>query len=236
MPRITKEKFKTYEGVFDGFTLRNLFELSGRGFFDELESPIALGKEAQVFSARKGEGRIAIKIYRLETCDFNKMYDFLAEDARYSGVAKNKRKVIFAWTQREFRNLLKAREAGIRVPVPIHFQDNLLLEEFIGDEYPAPKLKDASFRGKRKAYEDIVKAVGRLYRAGLVHGDLSEFNILYHGGPVIIDWSQAVPTTSYRAKELLVRDIGNVQRFFAKLRLNLPKTSEELAKSMRERR
>ena len=89
------------------------------GHIDGLESPISVGKESNVFSAKKGNDRVIVKIYRLETCDFNRMYDYIKYDRRYVTLRKQKRKVIFAWAQREYRNLLKAREAGINVPTAI---------------------------------------------------------------------------------------------------------------------
>ena len=114
---MTKEKFKTYEGVFDNFTLRTLFELSSKGHFEDLESPISIGKESNVFTALNKQGkRFIIKIYRLETCDFNRLYEYIQTDPRFLGLKKQRRKVIFAWCQREYRNLLNARDAHAPAP------------------------------------------------------------------------------------------------------------------------
>ena len=71
-----KEKFKTWGDVFDQFTQKTVYKLISRGHFEGLESPISIGKESNVFSAVKKDGtRVIAKIYRLETCDFNKMYE-----------------------------------------------------------------------------------------------------------------------------------------------------------------
>ena len=114
-----KEAFKTYDGVFDRFTFHTLFKLATQGHFDEgTLSPVKIGKESNVFSAKKGKKKIIIKIYRLETCDFGKMYDYIRFDPRFFDVRKRRRLVIFSWVQKEFRNLLKAREAHVRVPTP----------------------------------------------------------------------------------------------------------------------
>ncbi|MFT4304627.1 MAG: serine protein kinase RIO, partial [Candidatus Woesearchaeota archaeon] len=78
MAKITREKFKTYGNVFDEFTLRNLFKLNSQGYFEDFLTPIALGKESNVFSAIRKDGKkVIVKIYRLENCDFNKMYDYI---------------------------------------------------------------------------------------------------------------------------------------------------------------
>jgi len=157
---MVKEEFKTYEGVFDNFTLRTIFELSSKGYFEDLESPISIGKESNVFSALTREKRrVIVKIYRLETTDFNKMYSYIRTDPRFTGLKKQRRKIIFAWCQREYRNLLKAREAGVSAPFPIAFKNNVLIEEFIGNQDPAskitrspPKKKQGIFRPHRQEY------------------------------------------------------------------------------------
>ena len=95
MTKITREKFKTYGGVFDEFTNRTLFRLITRGHIEGLQSPISIGKEAQVFSAlTKNNKKVAVKIYRLETCDFNRMYEYIRTDPRFDNLKKQRRKVI----------------------------------------------------------------------------------------------------------------------------------------------
>jgi RIO kinase 1 len=228
------EKFKTYGNVFDQFTIRNLFELSSKGHFLELKSPIFIGKEANIFTADKEDGGlIIVKIYRLETCDFNRMYDYIKYDARYLNLKAKRREIIFNWAQREFRNLMKAREAGVRVPLPIMCRDNILLMELIGRDEPAPKVKDTYPSNPQKFIKTTIEYMKKLYRAGLVHGDLSEFNILnLNEQPVFIDMSQGTVTKSINAEELLVRDIKNIARFAKKLGLKIDeeKTLKEIKK------
>jgi RIO kinase 1 len=219
MAKITREKFKTWGNVFDNFTRRNLFELASKGHFEELKSPISTGKEANVFSAETGDGgQIVVKIYRLETCDFNRMYDYIKYDARYVNLKAKRREIIFSWAQREFRNLLKAREAGVRVPLPIVCKHNILLMEHIGKKEAAPKLKDAHPDDAEKFFSKVIDYMKKMWKAGLVHGDLSEFNILNENEkPVFIDISQGTVTQSINAEELLQRDIKNMCRFFKKI-------------------
>ncbi len=217
---VTKEKFKTYNDVFDNFTNRNLFKLSSQGHFDHLESPLFIGKESNVFTAVKGSKRVIVKIYRLETCDFNRMYDYIKYDPRYLGLKKHKRKVIFAWAQREYRNILKAREAGVRVPAPYTCLYNIIVMELIGNKTVSPMLKNL-FPDKKeeasKMFSDVIAGMKKLYQAGLVHADLSAFNILNKDNrPVFIDFSQAAPFNSPRGMEFLKRDVKNICTFFRK--------------------
>ena len=218
MPNRMQEKFKTYNDVFDLHAERILFKLISQGHFDGLIGPVSIGKEANIFVAQKGDKKVIVKIYRLETCDFNKMYDYIRYDTRYVGLKRKRRKIIFTWCQREFGNLMKAREAEIKVPMPIAFKDNILVMEFIGDENAAPKVKDLRPKDPDKFYKLMVEDMKKLHKAGLVHGDLSEFNILnYKGKPCMIDMSQASPLDSSNAEDLLNRDIKNIVRFFSKL-------------------
>ena len=147
---VTREKFKTYKNVFDNFTDRNIFKLSSQGHFDQMGSPLFIGKESNVFTALKDNKQVIVKIYRLETCDFNRMYDYIKYDPRYLGLKKQRRKIIFAWTQREYRNLMKAREAGVRVPTPYTCLYNILVMELIGHDSASPMLKNSMPSTKEK--------------------------------------------------------------------------------------
>jgi RIO kinase 1 len=218
MPRESREEWKTYKNVFDQAALLNLEKLRSEGHFDELQSPIALGKEANIFTASKGEDTIIVKIYRLENCNFNQMYRYIAPDPRFAGLKKRRRLVIFSWVQREYRNLLKAREV-VRVPKPIAIKDNILVMEFIGrDNELAPMLKNAKPKNPKDFFERTIKGIKALYGIGLVHADLSEFNLLnFEEEPVFIDLSQATTTEHPQAKEFLERDVHNIVKFFKKL-------------------
>src|SRR3989344_4884366 len=219
-----KEEHKVWGNVFDQFTQRTVYKLITQGHFEGLESPISIGKESNVFSALKKDGtRLIVKIYRLETCDFNRMYDYIKEDPRYPKIKKAKRSIIFSWAQREYRNLLKAREANVSVPTPFTFSNNVLVLEFIGEDgYIAPKLKDAVPKNPKEFFDKIIINMKKLHKANLVHADLSAFNILnYNEKPVFIDFSQCTTLESSRANEYLERDIRNVCNFFKKIDLNV---------------
>ena len=220
-----REEWKVYGNVFSQHSKAILFQMSSQGHFEELESTIKVGKEANVFSAKtKHDDRIIVKIYRLENCNFGKMYDYLNQDPRYTSLKKKTRLIVFAWTQREYKNLLLARQV-IKVPKPIVFKDNILLMEFIGDESPAPELKDSPPKNPKKFYKKIIDNIKKLFDIGLIHGDLSPFNILnYNEEPIFIDFSQATMKTAGNAKELILRDLKNINHHFRKF---FPITEED---------
>ena len=219
----SREIWKTYNDVFDNFTIGNLETLSAQGHYDEIITSLAQGKEAHVFLARtKDDDIVAIKIYRLQNCDFNKMYHYISQDPRYNVPRGSKRRIIFEWTRREYRNLQKAREC-ITVPTPYVLKHNIIVMQYIMDgEHPAPKLKDADIEDPQQLYEDVLEQMKRLFEQGIIHGDLSGFNILLsHGQPIFIDFSQSTTTRSLHAKELLERDISNIQSFFKRKGVNV---------------
>ncbi len=213
-----KDKFKAYENVFDESTLRGLHKLSSQGYFDELVSPIKIGKEANVFTARRGNEKVVIKIYRT-SANFKKMYEYMNPDPRFTGLKRNQMNIIFTWAKKEFRNLLKARSVGVRVPTPYAVYKNILVMEHIGKNEAAPQLNKCHPSSPKKFYETLIKNVVALYKkAGLVHADLSAFNLLNDdGNPVIIDLSHAVAPNYPNVVELLERDFRNLALYFKKL-------------------
>lgn len=226
MAKESSERFKTYAHVFDEFTNDNLYKLIRQHGLQGLLGQINMGKEASIFIAmNKDDEPVIVKIYSIQTVDFLKMWEYISNDPRYPAVKNNRRKVIFAWAQREYRNLLKAREAMVAVPTPIAQRFNIIIMEFVGvvdgdTYYPARMLKDAPPKDPERFFSLIIDDMRKLYRAGIVHADLSAFNILNHDErPVFIDMSQATLQKSPHAEEFLVRDVRNMCSHFAKLRL-----------------
>lgn len=231
----SKDKFETYKNVFDEKTRIALFKLGSQGYFEELKSPISIGKESNVFSAiRKDGALVCVKIYRINTCDFRRMYNYIAQDPRFRGLQKKRRQIIRAWAQREYRNLLVAREAGADVPTPYAVKENVLVMEFIGNKEAAPRLKDKEPENPKKFMQGLAKNIKLFYKAGFIHGDLSEYNILnYNNKAVIIDLSHGIKADYPNALELLERDIKNLQRYFTKhnVKIDVKKLLSEVRKN-----
>jgi RIO kinase 1 len=209
---------KVRDDVFDEVTLIALYKLVHKKLISAIGGPISTGKEANVFYGERNGRGLAIKIYRIQTANFKAMTEYLAGDRRFSSVRGTRKGLIFAWTKKEFSNLARAHDAGIPAPEPLAFDRNILLMEFLGqDEMPYPQLRNADVEDYGAVYREILGYVERLYReARLVHADLSEYNILYHEKPYLIDMGQAVTLDHPRASAFLVRDIKNLNRYFSR--------------------
>jgi RIO kinase 1 len=215
------DDFKVREEVFDEYSLKALYRLASSGLIQALGGVISTGKEANVFHALGTDEReLAIKIYRIKTSDFTTMQDYILGDYRFARVRRTKKDVVFAWTKKEFRNLARALKAHVRVPEPLKYRQNVLVMEFIGlDGVAFPLLKEAihSLENIEEMYQTTIEFIKRLYAdAGLVHADLSEYNILVddQSRPVFIDMGQSVLTEHPRSQEFLRRDVSNVIKFF----------------------
>ena len=212
------DQLKVRDDVFDEYTLLGLYKLLSRGWLTAMAGPISTGKEANVYLAERDGSPVAVKIYLTRTANFKKMQDYIAGDRRFINIGKSRRDVIFAWTRKEYSNLKRAEDVGIDVPHPLVFDRNVLVMDFLGEEKVAyPQLRLAHLKDPQQVYEEIMTAVISLWKnARLVHGDLSEYNILYGGGkPYLIDMGQAVTLDHPNAPGFLKRDLEQVNRFFA---------------------
>ncbi|HIQ38497.1 MAG TPA: serine protein kinase RIO [Methanothermococcus okinawensis] len=213
------EDLKTEDGVFDRRTLLTLYSLLCGKHVDEYIGIINSGKESAVFSAVKGDRYLAVKVYRVATCDFKTMWKYIQGDPRFHLSRSSTRKIIHTWVEKEFRNLKRANNY-VNSPEAILRRENVLLMELICDDngIPSPRLKDAPDVDYEKMYRRIRKDMKILYNdAELVHGDLSEYNILVkEGEPYYIDFSQGVVVRHPLSKPLLIRDVKNICSFFKK--------------------
>ncbi len=215
----TEEDRKTYGDVFDRRTLLAFYKLLKRSI-EYVEFPISTGKEATVFRAVDKNGDlIAVKVYLITRLNYKGLSRFIDGDDRFTKVHKTKDNIIYIWAKKEFSNLRAYHEAGVRVPKPIDMWKNIIVMEYVGnEERPAPLLVNTMENVKKELIYSIMDEMKKMVQAKLVHGDLSEFNILiWNDEPWIIDVGQAVPDTHPMAQSLLRRDVKNISNLSRKL-------------------
>ncbi|TYG76823.1 hypothetical protein ES288_D03G145700v1 [Gossypium darwinii] len=214
----------TVEQAIDPRTRMVLFKMLNRGVFHDINGCISTGKEANVYHATKSDGQeLAIKVYKTSVLVYKDRDRYVQGDYRFRyGYCKhNPRKMVKTWAEKEMRNLMRLKAAGIRCPTPLLLRLHVLVMEFIGKAgWAAPRLKDAalSLDKLRECYVEMIVAMRTLYqKCKLVHGDLSEYNILYYEGHLyIIDVSQAVDLDHPHALDFLREDCIHVSDFFRK--------------------
>ncbi|MDP3702126.1 MAG: PA4780 family RIO1-like protein kinase [Hylemonella sp.] len=207
-----------------------LQSLVEEGLIDTVVRQLMSGKEALVYVVRSGEETRCAKIYKEATQrSFRQAVDYtenrkvkntrqaraMAKGSRYGRQA-----IEAAWQSAEVDALYRLAAAGVRVPKPHNFHEGVLLMELVTDEHgdAAPRLNDVAFTAEeaRQHHATLLTEVVRMLCAGIVHGDLSEFNILLAAdGPVIIDLPQAVDAAgNNHAARMLLRDVANLRDFF----------------------
>ncbi|XP_026385995.1 serine/threonine-protein kinase RIO1-like [Papaver somniferum] len=214
----------TVEQAIDPRTRMVLFKMLNRGIFNDINGCISTGKEANVYHATKDDGQeFAIKVYKTSVLVFKDRDRYVQGDYRFRhGYCKhNPRKMVKTWAEKEMRNLMRLKAAGIRCPTPILLRLHVLVMEFIGKSgWAAPRLKDADLSEDkmREGYVQMIMVMRNLYqKCKLVHGDLSEYNILYYEGNLhIIDVSQSVDLDHPHALDFLREDCVHVSDFFKK--------------------
>jgi RIO kinase 1 len=209
-----------------------LAPLFDTGLVERVVRPLMSGKEAQVYLVvSQGELRVA-KVYKEA---HNRSFKNRAEytEGRKTRNSRDQRAIAnrskhgraqdeAAWKSTEVDMIHRLYAGGVRVPTPYAFLDGVLIMEcVVGPEgEPAPRLGDVSFdpQTAQAMYDLVIREVVRMLAAGVVHGDLSEFNVLVSGDvPVIIDFPQSVDTAANtNARRLLLRDVDNLHRFLSK--------------------
>ncbi|MCS7093644.1 MAG: serine protein kinase RIO [Candidatus Aenigmarchaeota archaeon] len=206
--------------VYDRRTLMSLYKLIRKGVIKTLESTIKEGKESIVVSAKdQNERWLALKIYRVEYCDFKTMWKYLVSDHRFERVRKNRWHIILNWAKREFKNMKTAFDSGVDCSQPIVVYNNVLVMSFIGENgIPAPSLEDLKNErlNWKEIYDQVILNIEKLLKGGLIHADLSSYNVLFLEKPYLIDFSHAVTKSHPMALDFLKRDLENINEFFKK--------------------
>jgi len=211
---------------------KRLEPLVEAGLVDAVMRQLMSGKEAMIYVVRCGGDVRCAKVYKEANLrSFRQSVDYtegrkvknsrraraMEKGSRYGRKAKEE-----AWQSTEVDALYRLAAAGVRVPRPHDFVDGVLLMELVtdGEGHPAPRLNDVVLTEEqaRAAHGTLIREVVRMLCAGIVHGDLSEYNVLLGGeGPVIIDLPQAVDAAgNAHASSMLERDVGNLTRYFGR--------------------
>ena len=209
-----------------------LQSLIAEGLIDSVVRQLMSGKEAMVFVVRCGDETRCAKVYKEATHrSFRQAVDYtenrkvkntrqaraMAKGTRFGREAQEA-----AWQSAEVDARYRLAAAGVRVPKPLNFHEGVLLMELVtdADGAAAPRLNDVAFTAEqaRAHHAALLREVVRMLCAGVVHGDLSEFNILLAAdGPVIIDLPQAIDAAgNNHAQRMLLRDVENLRAFFGR--------------------
>jgi RIO kinase 1 len=202
------------------------------GLIDTVVRQLMSGKEAMVYVVRCGDDTRCAKIYKEATQrSFRQAVDYTenrkvknsrSARAMAKGSKFGRQEQEAAWQSAEVDALYRLAAAGVRVPQPYNFHDGVLLMELVVDAEgdAAPRLNDVEFSAQEALahHATLIAEVVRMLCAGVIHGDLSEFNILLAAdGPVIIDLPQAVDAAgNNHAQRMLLRDVANLRDFFGK--------------------
>jgi RIO kinase 1 len=215
--------------------------LVDEGLIDTVVRQLMSGKEAMVYVVRSGDETRCAKIYKeAEKRSFRQAVDYTenrrvrnSREARAmaKGTRFGREVTEAVWQSAEVDALHRLAAAGVRVPVPYNFWEGVLLMELVTDAEgdAAPRLNDVVFTPEEalRHHATLLQEVVRMLCAGIVHGDLSEFNVLLAAdGPVIIDLPQAVDAAgNNHAKRMLLRDVGNLKNFFGQFAPQLLRTA-----------
>jgi RIO kinase 1 len=219
---------------------KRLQSLIEEGLIDTVVRQLMSGKEAMVYVVRCGEETRCAKIYKEATQrSFRQAVDYTENRkvkntrqarAMAKGTRFGREAAEAAWQSAEVDALYRLAAAGVRVPKPHNFWEGVLLMELVTDANgdAAPRLNDVAFSPEdaRAHHAALLAEVVRMLCAGVVHGDLSEFNVLLAAdGPVIIDLPQAVDAAgNNHAKRMLLRDVANLRGFFGRFASELLET------------
>ena len=202
------------------------------GLIDAVIRQLMSGKEAMIFVVRCGDAIRCAKVYKeankrsfrqaVAYTEGRKTKNSRRARAMEKGTRYGRKVQEEAWQSAEVDALYRLAAAGVHVPAPYNFHEGVLLMELVTDAHgePAPRLNDLEFSAEEALtyHALLMQEVVRMLSAGIVHGDLSEYNILLGAaGPVIIDLPQAVDAAgNNHARDMLERDVANLTNYFGR--------------------
>ncbi|KAK8815230.1 hypothetical protein WA158_003445 [Blastocystis sp. Blastoise] len=224
----------TTEQVLDPRTRFILYRMLNKGLFHHMNGCLSTGKEANVYHAVNEDGsELAIKVYKTSILIFKDRERYVSGDYRFRrGYCKsNPRKMVAMWAEKERRNLQRLYDSGLPVPFVKTQTQNVLVMEFLGENgWPSPRLKDVTLSISKltSLYHQLIILIRRMYlECGLIHGDLSEYNMLYHKKQIyIIDVSQSVEREHPNSLFFLRNDLKNITDYFLKSNIEVMTTKE----------
>jgi RIO kinase 1 len=229
---LTRDTRATVDQVLDPKTVEVLLKLQKQAIFGELAGCISTGKEANVYFGVNEDGsNVAVKVYKTSILGFRDRDEYVDGEFRFRhGYCKsNPRKMVALWAEKEQRNLIRLRNAGIHCPSVLKCTRNVLVMSLVGvPGRAAPRLKDVSREpsiGWLGVYLDVIRSMRKMFQiCKLVHGDLSEYNMLLDDSDkvFVIDVSQSVGLDHPRSLEFLKRDCFNINVFFERLVPTIP--------------
>lgn len=229
-----KERFKTESEVFDREALLDLSKLMKKGILQSVDYPVSTGKEANVFRAMTPEGTfVAVKIYKNETAPFFRKIEYLEGDPRFEKIKRNDRDIVRAFARKEFKNLEICQEIGVHAPKPYYLINRVLVMSFLGEgELPYPTMNMVGPLHGESDLDSIIEDVRKMYKRGLVHADLSEYNIMMGDVPHLIDFGQGVILRHPNAERFLERDVSIILKYFGRngVHRDLKETLEKIRK------
>ena len=210
------------------------------GLVDEVMRQLMSGKEAVVYVVRCGEDVRCAKVYKeadkrsfrqaVQYTEGRKVKNSRRARAMEKGSRYGRQEQEAAWQNAEVDALYRLAAAGVRVPKPYNFHEGVLLMELVTDDngHAAPRLNDLELSEEQARHYHglLIAQVVRMLCAGMIHGDLSEYNVLMgRDGPVIIDLPQAIDAAGNNSAEsMLLRDVGNLTAWFGRFAAELRST------------
>lgn len=219
---------KTVNEALDKSAVMTIYGMIKSGIISYVNGIVSAGKESVVFWAvGDNSSDIALKVHLVSTANFKKRMPYIDGDPRFGKIKKGTRNMVNLWARKEFTNMALCYKRGIPVPEPIQVSKNVIASRFVG----SGGMPQKTLHTTQISYDDYVDTISIMKdmysKAGLVHGDLSEYNIFKdESGLIVFDLGSAVDKKHPGSLGFLKRDINNITKFFTKRGINVADPNE----------